>query len=187
RAARIRCGDPFDPATELGPLIRPEHHARVVGYVESAAAEGAEVLTGGRRPPGLESGNFLEATVVAGVAPETRIFREEVFGPVLAATRFADEAEAIRLANAVDYGLAAYVWTSDIKRGHRVAQAIDTGLCWVNSQNVRDLRTPFGGVKRSGIGREGGDYSFEFYCDLETVHVALADHPIPKLGLGDQR
>ena len=112
-----------------------------------------------------------------------RVFREEIFGPVLVAMPFADEAEAIRLANATQYGLAAYVWTSDIGRAHRVAHAIDTGLCWINSQNVRDLRTPFGGVKQSGVGREGGDYAFEFYCELETVHVALRDHPIPRLGL----
>jgi 5-carboxymethyl-2-hydroxymuconic-semialdehyde dehydrogenase len=120
------------------------------------------------------------------VNPEMRVFREEIFGPVLVAMPFADEDEAIRLANATQYGLAAYVWTSDIGRAHRVAHAIDTGLCWINSQNVRDLRTPFGGVKQSGVGREGGDYAFEFYCELETVHVALRDHPIPRLGLPDQ-
>ena len=112
-----------------------------------------------------------------------RVFREEIFGPVLVAMPFDDEAEAIRLANATQYGLAAYVWTNDIRRAHRVAHAIDTGMCWINSQNVRDLRTPFGGVKASGIGREGGDYAFEFYCDIEIVHVALGMHPIPRLGL----
>ena len=93
----------------------------------------------------------------------------------------------MRLANATPYGLAAYVWTNDIRRAHRVAQAIDTGMCWINSQNVRDLRTPFGGVKQSGIGREGGDYAFDFYCDTEIVHVALGSHHIPRLGLAGAR
>ena len=185
RARNIKVGDPFDESTELGPLIRPEHHARVSEYIESARAAGARVVAGGGRPEHLPDGNYLEATVIADVTPDMRVFKEEIFGPVLVATRFGDEAEAIELANATQYGLAAYVWTSDITRAHRVAQAIDTGLCWINSQNVRDLRTPFGGVKGSGIGREGGEYSFEFYCDLETIHVALGDTPIPKLGMGD--
>jgi 5-carboxymethyl-2-hydroxymuconic-semialdehyde dehydrogenase len=113
------------------------------------------------------------------------VFQEEIFGPVLVAMAFSDEADAIRLANATPYGLAAYVWTNDIRRAHRVAHAIDTGMCWINSQNVRDLRTPFGGVKASGIGREGGDYAFDFYCETEIVHVALGTHHIPQLGLPD--
>jgi 5-carboxymethyl-2-hydroxymuconic-semialdehyde dehydrogenase len=185
RARNIRVGDPTDARTELGPLIRPEHHARVLDYIDSARAEGARVLAGGSRPPGLEAGNFLEATVIADVNEDMRVFQEEIFGPVLVAMPFSDEADAIRLANATPYGLAAYVWTNDIRRAHRVAHAIDTGMCWINSQNVRDLRTPFGGVKSSGIGREGGDYAFDFYCETEIVHVALGSHHIPRLGLGD--
>ena len=114
-----------------------------------------------------------------------RVFREEIFGPVLVAMPFDDEAEAIRLANATEYGLAAYVWTNDIRRAHRVAQAIDTGMCWVNSQNVRDLRTPFGGVKDSGIGREGGDYASSSTASIETIHVALGTHAIPRIGMPD--
>jgi 5-carboxymethyl-2-hydroxymuconic-semialdehyde dehydrogenase len=184
RARAIRVGDPFDRATELGPLIRSEHHERVSAYIESALGDGVELLAGGRRPDAWPEGNFLDATVLGGVAPGMRIFDEEVFGPVLVAMPFSDEADAVALANATEYGLAAYVWTSDLARAHRVAHAIDTGLCWINSHNVRDLRTPFGGTRRSGIGREGGDYSFEFYCDLETVHVAIADNPIPRFGLG---
>ena len=185
RARNIRVGDPFDPRTELGPLISPEHHERVLGYIESARDEGARVIAGGGRPPHLERGNFLQATVIADVDETMRVFQEEIFGPVLVAMPFDDEAEAIRLANATPYGLAAYVWTNDLRRAHRVAHAIDTGMCWINSQNVRDLRTPFGGVKSSGIGREGGDYAFEFYCETEIVHVALGTHHIPKLGIGD--
>jgi 5-carboxymethyl-2-hydroxymuconic-semialdehyde dehydrogenase len=183
RARNIRSGDPFDESTELGPLIRREHHERVLGYLDSAVEEGARCLAGGKRPDHLPDGNFLEGTVFADVTPEMRVFREEIFGPVLVATPFEGEDEAIRLANATEYGLAGYVWTNELTRAHRVAQAIDAGLVWINSQNVRDLRTPFGGMKKSGIGREGGHYSFEFYCELETIHVALRDHPIPRLGI----
>jgi len=186
RAKKVRVGDPFDPRTELGPLIRPEHHERVMGYIESARRRGARILAGGERPASLPDGNFLEATVIADVEEDYEVFQEEIFGPVLVAMPFDDEEEAVRLANATQYGLAAYVWTNDIKRAHRVAHAIDTGMCWINSQNVRDLRTPFGGVKASGIGREGGDYAFEFYCETEIVHVALGTHAIPKLGMGDE-
>ena len=183
RAANVRVGDPFDERTELGPLIRPEHHERVLGYIASARDEGARVLVGGDRPDDLPDGNFLAATVIADVTEGMRVFQEEIFGPVLVAMPFDDEAEAVRLANATMYGLAAYVWTKDITRAHRVAHAIDTGMCWINSQNVRDLRTPFGGVKASGIGREGGDYAFDFYSETEIVHVALGAHHIPRLGL----
>jgi 5-carboxymethyl-2-hydroxymuconic-semialdehyde dehydrogenase len=186
RAKHVRVGDPRDPATELGPLIRPEHHARVLEYIASAREQGAKVLAGGERPSELPDGNFLQATVIADVDEHMRVFQEEIFGPVLVAMPFSDEAEAVRLANATPYGLAAYVWTNDIRRAHRVAQAIDTGLCWINSQNVRDLRTPFGGVKASGIGREGGDYAFDFYCETEVVHVAMGSHHIPRLGLPEE-
>jgi 5-carboxymethyl-2-hydroxymuconic-semialdehyde dehydrogenase len=186
RARNIRAGDPFDPGTELGPLISPEHHRRVLGYVEGAREAGARVAAGGERPRGLERGNFLEATVIADVDETMKVFQEEIFGPVLVTMPFDDEADAVRLANATPYGLAAYVWTNDLRRAHRVAHAVDTGMCWINSQNVRDLRTPFGGVKQSGIGREGGDYAFEFYCETEIVHVALGTHHIPQLGLGDE-
>ena len=185
RARNVRVGDPFDPGTELGPLIRPEHHARVMDYIESARTRGARILAGGERPDGMPDGNFLRATVIADVDESFEVFKEEIFGPVLVAMPFDTEEEAIRLANATEYGLAAYVWTNDIKRAHRVAHAIDTGMCWINSQNVRDLRTPFGGVKNSGIGREGGDYAFEFYCETEIVHVALGTHAIPKIGMPD--
>jgi 5-carboxymethyl-2-hydroxymuconic-semialdehyde dehydrogenase len=185
RAAAIRAGDPFDPATELGPLIRPEHWDRVKGYVDAGVEDGARLVTGGGRPPDLPDGNFLQATVFADVRADARIFQEEIFGPVVACTPFRDEEEAVRLGNEVRYGLTGYVWTTDVKRGHRVAQALEAGMVWINSQNVRDLRIPFGGVKDSGIGREGGRYSLDFYSDLETIHVALGDHHIPRMGAGD--
>jgi 5-carboxymethyl-2-hydroxymuconic-semialdehyde dehydrogenase len=185
RARNVRVGDPFDRRTELGPLIRPEHHERVLGYIESAREQGAVLLAGGGRPAELPAGNFLEATVIGDVDETMTVFKEEIFGPVLVAMAFDDEQEAIRLANATPYGLAAYVWTNDLQRAHRVAQAIDAGMCWINSQNVRDLRTPFGGTKQSGIGREGGDYAFEFYCETEVIHVALGTHAIPRFGIAD--
>jgi 5-carboxymethyl-2-hydroxymuconic-semialdehyde dehydrogenase len=111
-----------------------------------------------------------------------RIFREEIFGPVVCVTPFEDEADAIRLANDTRYGLAAYVWTRDLRRGHRVAAAVDAGMLWLNSHNVRDLRTPFGGVKASGLGREGGQHSLDFYTDSRIVHVALEDAHVPRFG-----
>jgi len=184
RAARLRVGDPLDPATEVGPLIHPEHWDRVAGYIGSGLEEGAQLATGGRRPNELPKGNYLEPAVFTGVRNDMRIAQEEIFGPVLVVIPFADEAEAVRLANDVRYGLAAYLWTRDGARGHRVAQALEAGMVWVNSQNVRDLRTPFGGMKASGIGREGGHYSFEFYMEYKTIHTALGEHRIPRLGTG---
>lgn len=178
RADHIRTGDPFDSRTEVGPLIHPDHTKRVRDYIQLGVKEGGRLLTGGA---GAE-GNYVRPTVLGNVTPDMRVFQEEIFGPVLVATPFESEQDAIRLANEVKYGLAAYVWTKDGARGHRVAQAIDAGLAWINSQNVRDLRTPFGGMKSSGVGREGGDFSFEFFCELKTIHVALADHEIPRFG-----
>lgn len=184
RVARIRLGAPLDPATELGPLIHPDHWRRVRGYMDVARAEGVAVAAGGDRPAGFDRGNYFAPTVLLGADARHRVFQEEIFGPVLCVTPFADEADAVRLANAVRYGLAAYVWTSDVARAHRVAAKIEAGMVWVNSQNVRDLRVPFGGAKDSGIGREGGVYSFEFYTERQAVHVALGRHPIPRLGVG---
>jgi 5-carboxymethyl-2-hydroxymuconic-semialdehyde dehydrogenase len=186
RVARLRVGDPLDPATEVGPLIHPEHWDRVAGYIRSGLEEGAQLATGGRRPNELPKGNYLEPAVFIGVRNDMRIAQEEIFGPVLVVIPFVDEAEAVRLANDVRYGLAAYLWTRDGARGHRVAQAVEAGMVWVNSQNVRDLRTPFGGMKASGIGREGGHYSFEFYMEYKTIHTALGEHRIPRLGTGPE-
>jgi 5-carboxymethyl-2-hydroxymuconic-semialdehyde dehydrogenase len=182
RAARIRVGDPAHPATEIGALVHPEHYDRVLSYVRSGSDEGARLVAGGARPAHLAAGNYLAATVFADVEPWMRIFREEIFGPVVCVTPFGTEADAIRLANDTRYGLAAYIWTSDLARAHRVAGAIESGMTWVNSHNVRDLRTPFGGVKASGLGREGGHHSLEFYTESRIVHIPLGDTRVPRFG-----
>ena len=182
RASAISVGDPADPATELGALISSEHYERVMSYVAIGRAEGARLVAGGERPAHLPSGNFLSATVFADVTEHMRIFNEEIFGPVVCVTPFEDEADAIRLANATRYGLAAYIWTNDLRRGHRVAHQVDSGMLWLNSHNVRDLRTPFGGVKESGLGREGGVHSLDFYTESSIVHVALGGTHVPRFG-----
>jgi 5-carboxymethyl-2-hydroxymuconic-semialdehyde dehydrogenase len=184
RSKHVIVGDPMNPDTELGPLIHPDHFARVMNYVRVGEAEGARLGAGGKSPKDRPNGNYLEATFFTNVRPDMRIFQEEIFGPVLVATTFKDEQEAVRLANDVQYGLAAYVWTTNVQRAHRVAQAVNTGMVWINSHNVRDLRTPFGGVKRSGFGREGGEFSFEFYCDQKAIHTALKYQRVPTFGRG---
>jgi 5-carboxymethyl-2-hydroxymuconic-semialdehyde dehydrogenase len=182
RSARVKVGDPSDPATEIGALVHPEHYERVLSYVRLGVREGARLAAGGTRPAGLPAGNFLAATVFADVTPSMRIFQEEIFGPVVCVTPFDSEEEGIALANATRYGLAAYLWTSDLKRAHRVAGLVEAGMTWVNSHNVRDLRTPFGGVKASGLGREGGQHSIDFYTESRIVHVALGDTHVPRFG-----
>jgi len=183
RASAIRVGDPADPETELGALISTEHYERVLSYIESGVAEGARLVAGGRRPEHLPVGNYLEATVFADVDRSMRIFQEEIFGPVVCVTPFDAEDEAIELANDTRYGLAGYLWTNDLRRGHRIAHRVDSGMLWLNSHNVRDLRTPFGGVKESGLGREGGEHSIDFYTDTTIVHVALGDTHVPRFGV----
>jgi 5-carboxymethyl-2-hydroxymuconic-semialdehyde dehydrogenase len=182
RVRRIKVGPPHDPATEVGPLIHPEHWQKVRVYIDLARAEGATVRVGGDRPAGFPEGNYFAPALITNVRNGMRVAQEEIFGPVLVVIPFKDEAEAVRLANDVKYGLAGYVWTRDLGRGHRVAQAIESGMVWVNSHNVRDLRTPFGGSKHSGIGREGDHHSFELYTELKAVHVAIGEHHIPKFG-----
>ena len=181
RVNRIRVGHPLDPATEVGPLIHQTHFDKVMGYV-GIGQEGGAVLAAGGGRVGTE-GWFIRPTLFTGATPGMRIAQEEVFGPVLTSITFRDEAEALRIANGVAYGLAGYVWTRDLTRALRVSQGLEAGMVWVNSENVRHLPTPFGGVKASGIGRDGGDWSFEFWMETKNVAFALGAHPIQALGV----
>ena len=180
RIGRIRVGHPLDPATELGPLVSREHLAKVAGCVRSAQGEGATVAAGGKIIEG--DGFWYEPTLITDAQPGMRIAQDEVFGPVLTVLTFDDEEEAMNIANGVRYGLAGYVWTRDLERGLRVSNGLEAGMVWVNSENVRHLPTPFGGMKDSGIGRDGGDWSFEFYMERKHIGLALGRHRIPKLG-----
>ncbi|MFC0680575.1 2-hydroxymuconic semialdehyde dehydrogenase [Lysobacter korlensis] len=175
-ASRLRLGRPANPATTTGPLISQKHREKVLSYFELAREGGATVLAGGGIPSlgdGLDTGSWIEPTLWTGLDNLHRTVREEIFGPVAALIPFDSEEEAIALANDTDYGLAAVTWTSDLTRGHRVAQRMRVGMSWVNSWYLRDLRSPFGGVGLSGIGREGGNHSLEFYTEATNVCVQL--------------
>lgn len=185
RIQYIKVGDPMDPETEVGPLIHVKHYENVIRYINLAKEEGSEVVSG-FIPNELKDGNYVAPTLLLNCTNDMTVAQEEIFGPVMAVIPFKTEEEVLRMANDIKYGLAAYVWTNDMKRGHRLAQAIDSGMVWVNSQNVRDLRIPFGGSKQSGIGREGGHYSFEFYTETQVIHVAIGEQQIPKFGVKKQ-
>jgi 5-carboxymethyl-2-hydroxymuconic-semialdehyde dehydrogenase len=186
RARRIAVGDPLDEKTIIGPMISKNHLEKVRRYIEMGPKEGATMLCGGLEPPALsgslKNGNFVQATVFADVDNRMRIAQEEIFGPVACLIPFADEADAIAKANDIAYGLSSYVWSENLGRAHRVAAAIEAGMCFVNSQNVRDLRQPFGGTKASGTGREGGTWSYEVFLEPKNVCVSLGSHHIPHWG-----
>jgi 5-carboxymethyl-2-hydroxymuconic-semialdehyde dehydrogenase len=186
RAKRLKVGDSMDESTIVGPMISPAHLAKVRSYIELGPKEGASLLCGGLGAPELpervKRGNYVLPTVFADVDNRMRIAQEEIFGPVACLIPFNDEADAIRLANDIAYGLSSYVWTENLARAHRVAAAIEAGMCFVNSQNVRDLRQPFGGTKASGTGREGGTWSFEVFAEPKNVCVSISDHHIPHWG-----
>ena len=187
RARRIVVGDPLDEKTIVGPMISQAHLAKVRSYIELGPKEGATLLCGGLEVPGnlpdrVQRGNYVAPTVFADVDNRMRIAQEEIFGPVACLIPFKDEADAIRLANDIQYGLSSYVWTENIGKAHRVAAAVEAGMCFVNSQNVRDLRQPFGGTKASGTGREGGTWSYEVFCEPKNVAVSMGSHHIPHWG-----
>ena len=187
RAKRIKVGDPLDEATTVGPMISAAHLAKVRSYIELGPKEGATLLCGGVDAPELlahlQRGNFVKPTVFADVDNRMRIAQEEIFGPVACLIPFSDEADAISKSNDIAYGLSSYVWTENLGRAHRVAAAVEAGMCFVNSQNVRDLRQPFGGTKASGTGREGGTWSYEVFLEPKNVAVSLGSHHIPHWGV----
>jgi 5-carboxymethyl-2-hydroxymuconic-semialdehyde dehydrogenase len=181
RINKIKVGHPLDPATEIGPLIHKTHFDKVMGYVATGQAEGAVLAAGGTRVG--DTGYFVRPTLFTRATPQMRIAQEEVFGPFLTSLAFHDEDAALALANGVPYGLAGYVWTNDLTRAMRFAGAMEAGMIWVNSENVRHLPTPFGGVKASGIGRDGDPWSFDFYMETKNTAFALGAHQIPQLGV----
>ena len=181
RANRIKIGHPLDPDTVIGPLIHPVHQKKVESYFALAKQEGATIAAGGKTYDGPGGGCYVRPTLFTHAHNGMRIAQEEIFGPVLTAIPFKDEAEALSLANDVQYGLTGYLWTSDITRALRFSDGLEAGMIWVNSENVRHLPTPFGGIKNSGIGRDGGDWSFDFYMETKNVAFATKAHIIPKL------
>ena len=171
RVAKLKVGHPLDPTTEIGPLIHPRHVAKVTSYLDIAQKDGARIACRGDQIEG--AGYFVNPTLYADATKDMRIANEEIFGPVLTAMKFSDEAEALEIANSVEYGLAGYVWTNDVTRALRFSNGLEAGMIWVNSENVRHLATPFGGTKASGIGRDGGDWSFDFYMETKNIAIAL--------------
>jgi 5-carboxymethyl-2-hydroxymuconic-semialdehyde dehydrogenase len=191
RAMKIAVGDPLDEQTIIGPMISQAHLAKVRSYIELGQQEGASLLCGGvgqptyapELPERVRQGNYVWPTVFADVDNRMRIAQDEIFGPVACLIPFKDEAHAVQLANDTQYGLSSYVWTENLGRAHRVAAQIEAGMCFVNSQNVRDLRQPFGGTKASGTGREGGTWSYEVFLEPKNIAVSLGSHHIPHWGV----
>jgi aminomuconate-semialdehyde/2-hydroxymuconate-6-semialdehyde dehydrogenase len=176
KAESLRLGWPSDASADLGPLISAQHRDKVLSYYKLAEDEGATLVTGGGVPAfgdGRDGGFYVQPTLYTGLAESARCVKEEIFGPVCHIATFDSEEEAIAMANDTKYGLAASIWTGNLKRGHRMAQQMNVGITWVNCWFLRDLRTPFGGAGLSGIGREGGMHSLNFYSELNNICVQL--------------
>jgi len=182
RVKNLRVGHSLDPSTEVGPLVHTGHFEKVVSYFDIAKQDGATTTVGGFRREDLGNGNYVAPTLFTGANNQMRIAREEIFGPVLTTISFDTEEEAIQIANDTDYGLAGYIWTNNTGRAMRMAKYVEAGMLWVNSENNRNLPSPFGGIKMSGIGRDGGDYSFDFYMETKNVCIAHGSHKVPVLG-----
>jgi aminomuconate-semialdehyde/2-hydroxymuconate-6-semialdehyde dehydrogenase len=176
----FKVGDPAHPQTHMGALVSAAHLEKVDSYVRLAVADGGRILHGGKRaamPAPLNSGHFYEPTILVDVPHHSKAIQEEIFGPVVTITAFENEEEAIRLANEPQYGLAASVWTQNLSRAHRMARKLESGIVWVNGWMLRDLRVPFGGVKASGVGREGGDWSYDFYTETKDICIQIEGSP----------
>ncbi|HEV7425169.1 MAG TPA: aldehyde dehydrogenase [Thermoanaerobaculia bacterium] len=168
---QLRIGDPLDTSTDVGALISEAHLQKVMGYIDLATNEGGTIVTGGHRVE--RAGYFVEPTIITGLGCDCRVLQEEIFGPVVTITPFDSENEAVAFANSTRYGLSATVWTRDLSRAHRVAAALDAGTIWINCWLLRDLRVPFGGMKESGVGREGGFESLNFFTEAKNVCVKI--------------
>jgi len=176
---KLEVGDPLDPATRQGALVSQQHHEKVASYIRLAKDEGGRILCGGRPPEDLpqrcRDGFFFEPTVITGLGVDCRVNQEEIFGPVVSVMPFRDEREVVAWANGTSYGLSASVWTADLSRAHRMAERIDCGTVWINCWLLRDLRVPFGGMKHSGVGREGGEEALRFYTESKNVCIRYPD------------
>jgi len=173
---KIKVGDPKDASTTMGALISKEHLDKIKYYVDLAKEEGGQIAFGGSSPElegELKHGYFYNPTIIVGLPPDCRVQQEEIFGPVVTITPFAEDEQVIEWANSVKYGLSATVWTENVRRAHKISHEIRAGTVWVNTWLKRDLRVPFGGVKQSGIGREGGEHSIDFYTEQKTICLAL--------------
>lgn len=183
RVEKLKVGNPLDPNTEIGPMIHSSHQSKVLEYGKIGQEDGATLSVGTGTPNYLpQEGAYVNPTLFINANKNMRIAQEEVFGPFLTVIPFSTEEDAIEIANSVKYGLAAYIWTNNIGRSQRLALEVEAGMVWINSENVRHLPTPFGGVKQSGIGRDGGEYSFDFYMETKNISIALGNHSITKLG-----
>ena len=174
KVSRMKVGDPADEATKTGAVVSEQHMEKVLGYIALAREEGGRVLCGGERvyPEGdCAGGYYIQPTVIEGLDQDCRTNREEIFGPVVTLDRFETEAEALAKANATEYGLSATLWTQNLPRAHRMAEKLEAGIVWVNTWLARDLRTPFGGMKNSGLGREGGFEAMRFFTEPKNVCI----------------
>ncbi|MEK0421023.1 MAG: 2-aminomuconic 6-semialdehyde dehydrogenase [Bacteroidota bacterium] len=171
---KMQVGDPFDDKTRVGAIVSKPHFEKVLSYIDLARQEGGTILCGGQevKPAGFENGWFIAPTIIEGLSAACRTNTEEIFGPVITLIPFETEEEVLEMANGTAYGLAATLWTSDLKKAHRMAEALQSGIVWVNCWLLRDLRTPFGGVKQSGVGREGGWEAMRFFTEPKNVCIA---------------